>query len=53
MVSMIYATQSVTESSNGATVDVCVNSGIMGNIELPLTVTLTTNNGKASKSTVP
>ena len=52
VVTMMHTTRAVTESIDGSAVDVCVMSGIAGNIERDLVVTLTTDYGNASMSIV-
>ena len=51
LVAMTNTQLSVTEGQ-GAFTDVCINSGIVGNIELELIVTLEINDGTASKNKV-
>lgn len=47
MAVMTTSTQSVGEASG--TVDICVDSGIIGSVDRELTVSLISNDGKASK----
>ena len=51
LVAMTNTQLSVTEGQ-GAFTGVCINSGIVGNIELELIVTLEINDGTASKNKV-
>ena len=46
---MVIVTDNVAENVAGGTIDVCVDPGVAGDIEVQLAVVLTANENKASK----
>ena len=47
--SMVISTDNVAENVAGSTIDVCVDPGVAGDIEVQLAVVLTASENKASK----